>query len=165
MVLVEGLTEIRPVNAIPPVAGLLFGPIGAFACGIGNLAADFAGTFSNNSILGFIGNMLAAYLPYRLWHWRSRESPNLHSMENILWYCVINLITSLVVSSFLFTGVFLLSGMWIKNIFVYTFFNNLVFSIGFGMPLFIILTCEEVGMECCPAPQIRNRKIRMGGKK
>ena len=66
MVLVEGLTEVRPVNAIPPVAGLLCGPVGAAACGIGNLLADMAGTFSASSLLGVIGNFLAAYMPYRL---------------------------------------------------------------------------------------------------
>ena len=68
MVLVEGLTEIRPVNAIPPVAGLLFGPVGAAACGIGNVLADLAGTFSPYSVLGLVGNFMAAYFPYRLRH-------------------------------------------------------------------------------------------------
>lgn len=34
MVLVEGLTEVRPVNAIPVVAGLTCGMIGALACGM-----------------------------------------------------------------------------------------------------------------------------------
>jgi len=45
MVLVEGLTEVRPANAIPPVAGLAFGPIGGLACGLGNLVADLFGSF------------------------------------------------------------------------------------------------------------------------
>ena len=64
MTLVEGLTEIRPVNAIPIIAGLLFGPIGAFGCAAGNLIADFFGTLSRVSWLGMLINFMAAYLIY-----------------------------------------------------------------------------------------------------
>ena len=66
MVLIEGFTEVRPVNAIPPVAGLICGSWGALACGFGNLIADLFGTFNGSSVLGFFGNMAGAYLPYRL---------------------------------------------------------------------------------------------------
>ena len=45
MVLIEGLTEVRPVNAVPVVVGLLFGPAGAWGCALGNLVADLFGTF------------------------------------------------------------------------------------------------------------------------
>ena len=56
MVLIEGFTEVRPVNAVPVVVGLLLGPAGAWGCAIGNLIADLFGTFSKASLLGFIGN-------------------------------------------------------------------------------------------------------------
>lgn len=66
MVLVEGFTEVRPVNALPPIAGMICGPLGALACGVGNMIADLFGTFNGTSVLGFFGNMAAAYLPYRM---------------------------------------------------------------------------------------------------
>ena len=82
MVLVEGFTEVRPVNALPPIAGMICGPLGALACGVGNMIADLFGTFNGTSVLGFFGNMAAAYLPYRLWHIYSDEQPNLHKNIN-----------------------------------------------------------------------------------
>ncbi len=148
MVLVEGLTEVRPVNAIPPVAGLVCGPVGAFACGIGNLLADMAGTFSNTSVLGVIGNFMAAYLPYRLWYLFSDERPNLHSNRNILRYCAISLVAAMTVSWILSFGMYVFWGVWIEEIYTYVFLNNFGFSIGLGLPILIILTSDSVRIEC-----------------
>ncbi len=153
MVLVEGLTEVRPVNAIPPVAGLLCGPVGAMACGIGNLIADMAGTFSISSVLGFIGNFMAAWIPYRLWHFFSEERPNLHSGKNIFHYCLICLSGAMTVAWILSFGLYLLQGIWIRQIYTYVFFNNIGFSIGLGMPVLIMLTSDSVGMKGCDAPE------------
>ena len=149
MVLVEGLTEVRPVNAIPPVAGLICGPVGAAACGIGNLLADMAGTFSASSAIGVIGNFLAAYLPYRLWYLFSDEEPNLHSGRNIAKYCMISAICAMTVSWILTFGLYILQGVWMEQIYVYVFFNNVGFSVGLGMPLFIILTSDSIRIKCC----------------
>lgn len=85
MVLVEGFTEVRPVNAVPVVVGLLLGPAGAWGCAIGNLIADLFGTFSKASFLGFWGNFLAAYLPYQIWHTlKPGERPNVKPSLNLL---------------------------------------------------------------------------------
>ncbi len=158
MVLVEGLTEVRPVNAIPPAAGLLFGPVGALACGIGNLLADMAGTLSAGSVLGVIGNFTAAYLPYRLWYLRSEEKPNLHSGKNIIKYIVISAVSAVTVASILFFGLYVLQGVWMEQIFIIVFFNNLGFSIGLGMPIIIILTSEGINVDCCPPPGKKMRR-------
>ena len=37
-----GMSEIRPVNVIPAPVGLVFGPVGALACALGNLLGDIA---------------------------------------------------------------------------------------------------------------------------
>lgn len=153
MVLVEGLTEVRPVNAIPPVAGLLCGPVGAMACGIGNLIADMAGTFSDSSVLGFIGNFMAAWIPYKLWHLFSKEQPNLHSGKNIFQYCLVCFLGAMTVAWILSFGLYLLQGIWIRQIYTYVFFNNIGFSIGLGMPVLIMLTSDSVGVEGCNAPE------------
>jgi len=148
MVLVEGLTEVRPVNAVPPVAGLILGPFGGVACGLGNLAADLFGTFDLTSVLGVIANFIAAYLPYRLWHLFSVEKPNLHSRKNIFLYIVICLISAFTVAWFLSFGLYTFFGMWVKEIYVYVFFNNFGFSVAFGMPLLIIMTSDSVEIDC-----------------
>ena len=155
MVLVEGFTEVRPVNAIPPVAGLAFGPIGGIACGIANLFADLFGSFGRSSILGVIGNFVAAYLPYRLWHLFSSEPPNLHCRKNILLYLIICLISAFTVAWFLAFGLYTFFGLWIEQIYNYVFFNNFGFSMIFGMPLLIVLTSDSVMITCRkPLPYI-----------
>lgn len=164
MVLVEGFTEVRPVNAIPPIAGMMFGPIGALACGIGNVIADLFGTFNATSILGLFGNFAAAYLPYRMWHIYSDEEPNLHKNKNILKYALICFTAALSVSWFLGLGLYYFFRTWVEQIYTYIFFNNFGFSIGLGMPLFIMLSSEDVNIQCAPKPKkyliLRNETLR-----
>ena len=147
MVLVEGFTEVRPVNAVPPVAGMIFGVWGSLACGIGNLISDLFGTFNATSVLGLIGNFIAAYIPYRLWYIYSAEQPNLHTNINILKYTLICFSAALSVSWLLGFGLYYLFGSWIESIYTYIFFNNFGFSIGLGMPLFIMLTSDDIKLE------------------
>lgn len=164
MVLVEGFTEVRPVNALPPVAGMIFGPTGALACGVGNVIADLFGTFNATSLLGLFGNFAAAYLPYRMWHIYSDEEPNLHKNGNILKYVLICFTAALSVSWFLGLGLYYFFGTWVEQVYAYVFFNNLGFSIGLGMPLFIMLSSEDVKMRCAMGPKrywiLRNKKLR-----
>lgn len=163
MVLIEGLTEVRPVNAIPPVAGLVCGPIGALACGVGNVVADLVGTFDWTSLLGLGSNMLAAYIPYRLWHIYSEEAPNVHTTRNILLYVMISFVAALAVAWSLCFGLYYCFGQWMEQIYTYIFFNNLGFSITLGLPVFIILTSDEIRVSCAGKPRYRllkNRKLR-----
>jgi energy-coupling factor transport system substrate-specific component len=67
-VIIPGITEIRPVNAFPICFGLLFGSVGALACGLGNFIGDLiGGTLTPGSIGGFIGNYAMAYVPFKVW--------------------------------------------------------------------------------------------------
>ncbi len=68
LVLVPGITEVRPANVFPPVFGLLFGPAGAWGSAIGNLIGDiFGGTMGIGSIFGFFGNFFLGFVPYKMW--------------------------------------------------------------------------------------------------
>ncbi|MBS3753307.1 MAG: QueT transporter family protein [Anaerolineales bacterium] len=68
IVLVPGITEVRPANVFPPVFGLLFGPAGAWGSAIGNLIGDiFGGTLGVGSIFGFFGNFFLGFVPYKMW--------------------------------------------------------------------------------------------------
>ena len=73
LVLIPGLTEMRPAAAIPLVAGLLFGPAGAVGAALGNLLGDFFGTRGWGSLFGLGGNFLLGYIPYRLVRASDRE--------------------------------------------------------------------------------------------
>ena len=66
--IVPGYTEFRIADFIPPLAGVLFGPAGAWGAAFGNLGADFFGTLTLNSAFGFVGNFLFAYVAYRIWN-------------------------------------------------------------------------------------------------
>lgn len=148
MVLIEGFTEVRPVNAVPVVVGLLLGPAGAWGCGIGNLVADLFGTFSKASILGFIGNFIAAYLPYKLWHYAGRvETPNVKSYRNIVKYLSITAVAALATALIIACGLDMLFGMWMPKIFWIILLNDFGFPILIGLPVFIVLTSEESNLK------------------
>ena len=157
MTLVEGLTEIRPANAIPLIAGLLCGPAGALGCAAGNLIADLFGSLSRASVLGIIGNFIAAYLPWRLWHALSNEKPNVHTYKNLALYTVLSFVSALTVAWILGFGLELFFNRWIENIYRYVFLNNFAFSLGLGLPLFIVLTSDSVNVEPCDPPEFSKK--------
>lgn len=160
MTLIKGFTEVRPVNAIPMAAGLMFGPVGALGCAFGNAAADFFGTFDRTSILGFTGNFIAAYLPYRMWHVFSGEKPNMHTCKNILIYIILSAVSGMAVAYILAFGLEIFFGLWIKTLYIYVLCNDVGFSVFLGMPLLIVFTSDSVNMKCAPAPrQVLPRKI------
>ncbi len=160
MVLIEGFTEVRPVNAVPVVAGLLLGPAAAWGCGIGNLIADLFGTFTKGSLLGFIGNFLAAYLPYKLWHISgSKEMPNVKSYKNIIKYILISTIAAIASAIIIACGWDFLFGMWMPNLFWIIIFNDVGFPLLIGLPVFIVLTSEESKLKITmPIRSLRNHK-------
>jgi energy-coupling factor transport system substrate-specific component len=66
-VVIPGVTEVRPANAIPIVFSLLFGPAAAWGAAFGNLIGDSFGTLGPGSAFGFVANFLYGYVPYRIW--------------------------------------------------------------------------------------------------
>ena len=164
MVLVEGFTEVRPVNTIPPIAGLICGPVGALAVGVGNLIADLFGTLSASSVLGFFGNMVAAYLPYRLWHIYSQEEPHVHCGKNLIRYVLICFSAAVTVAWILGFGLYYFFGQWIEEIYTYVAYNNFGFSVGLGLPLFIMLTSDDIKVRCAPGSGkyrlLKNQRLR-----
>lgn len=165
MVLVEGFTEVRPAGAIPLLAGLVCGPIGAIACGFGNSVADLFGTFNLTTLLGLVGNGGGAWLSWRLWHIYRHEAPNVHNNRNILFYIFISLVTALAIAWICGFGLYYLFGSWMDTVYIYIFFNNFGFSVALGLPIFIMLTSDEVDVQCCPPPKrwliLRNARLRI----
>ncbi len=148
MVLIPNLTEVRPVNAIPVVAGLLLGPAGAWGCALGNLVADLFGTFSIASVFGFLGNFTAAYLSYKIWHMRGKgEAPNVKTTKNIGKFILIAALSSLCVATILSLGLDALNIVWGESLFIIVFLNDLGFSLFLGLPVFIVLTSDQINLK------------------
>ncbi len=101
IVIVPGVTEIRPANVFPPIFGLLFGPAGAWGSAIGNLIGDiFGGTLGPGSIFGFFGNFALAYVPYKMWGAmfglvpKDDPSPTTNTLSKLIAFEIILLVAS-----------------------------------------------------------------------
>ena len=164
MVLVEGFTEVRPANAIPMISGYLFGPFGAIGCAVGNLIADFFGTLNLTSLLGVVGNFMAAYVPYRMWYAISREKPNVHSWKNILIFLWTAYVSALVCAWILGFGLELFFSTWIDTIYKYVLLNNFGFSIALGLPVFILTTSDSIHLSLHEPTRIEKPHVFKGGK-
>lgn len=68
LAVLPGFSSIRPANVIPIVAGVLFGPAGAWGAMFGNVIGDvIGGTWSAGSYFGAVGNFFTGFIAYRLW--------------------------------------------------------------------------------------------------
>ncbi len=108
-IIIPGVTEVRPANAIPIVCALLFGPAAAWGSAFGNLIGDFFGTLGPGSIFGFIGNFLYAYVPYRLWgvHRLARRDTEL-VMSKRLWLVLYPLVAAVAIIAVKLVGGYLI---------------------------------------------------------
>lgn len=162
MILVPSFTEVRPVNSIPVPGGLMFGTTAALACAFGNLAADCMGHLMPSSSLGFIGNFVAAFLPYRLWYIYRDEKPNVHSLRNLLLYVWITFVSALSVSWIIGSGLWVIFDVWTETLSEYIFLNDFIFPLIFGLPVFIVMTAPMVNVRCVPG---KMSLIKMSVKK
>ena len=141
----EGLSKARMENSIPMVAGIFFGPVGALACTLGNLISDIYSKLGRTLILGTIANFVAAYIPYRMWYAFSGKRLHVHSMKNLLLYIWSAGLSSLACSCVLTFGLEIFFSRWYNLLFQEIFINNFLFSMIFGLPIFIVLTTEKTG--------------------
>lgn len=142
----EGYSEIRPENLFPIVGGLLLGPLGALSCAIGNFLGDllWIQEYRLTTIPGFAANFIAAFIPYMIWRSFSDESPNVHSWKNLGLFAFGSFLGNLASAWILNVGTQLFAGTWYESLMQASFVNNTIFSIAFGLPLFIVLTSEKI---------------------
>ena len=69
------------------------------------------------------------------------------SAANMAIYFLLTAISALAVAVFLACGLDVFLGMWIPDIFYIVFFNDLGFPLVIGLPVFIVLTCDEHQLE------------------
>ncbi len=137
--LIPGFAELRPANAIPIVASLLFGPAAAWGAGIGNIIGDCFGTLGPASVFGFLGNFLFGYVPYLLWgqlgFLSSGKEPVVRSWWQGCEYGLICVVASGVCAGVIAWGVELLGFLPFAILAPAIFFNNVVMGMMLGPPL------------------------------
>jgi energy-coupling factor transport system substrate-specific component len=162
MTLVEGFTEVRPVNAVPVIAGLLFGPAGAWGCAAGNVIADLFGDFSIYSILGFFGNFAAAYVPYRLWHIvRGSEKPNVKTHGNLMLYVYLSAMGAMTTGIIIGCGLDVFFHYWSWQLFFIIICNDFLFPIFLGLPVLIVLTSDDHQFQTYAKASARRKNVAL----
>ena len=138
----DGYSSVRPENFIPITSGILFGPVASLACGLGNLISDRFSSFGWTTILGFFANFLAAYLPYKLWRAAAGRKIDAHSVRRLLLFVWAALLSCASVAVFLNYGLEIFFDIWQPKLALGIMYNNFLFSLMFGLPLFIVRTSE-----------------------
>ena len=143
-----GYSQIRPVNAIPAPVGLVFGPVGALACALGNLLGDLPqiSNYHGAVVLGVVGNFLSAYIPYKVWRAIDSDVVSVHSWRQIGLYVWSTVLSCLSCALMLGFGLSVFFGQWYGEIVAGIFFNNLTFSLALGLPVLIVLTSTDFGL-------------------
>ena len=141
--LIPGFSELRPANAIPVVASLLFGPAAAWGAGIGNVIGDCFGTLGPASLFGFVGNFFYGYVPYLLWghmgFLSSKREPMVQSWRQGLEFVIVCLVASLICAATVGWGVEWLGLLPFAVLAPAVFFNNMVMTLVLGPPLLLFL--------------------------
>jgi energy-coupling factor transporter ATP-binding protein EcfA2 len=141
--LIPGYSELRPANAIPLVASLLFGPVAAWGAAFGNLIGDCFGTLGPGSVFGFIGNFCYGLVPYLLWGrlgpLSSGADPVPRSVAQIFELAVVGLAASLACAAAVAWGVDLLGLLPFRILAPAIFLNNAVMGSLLAPPLLLFL--------------------------
>lgn len=141
--LIPGFTELRPANAFPVVASLLFGPAAAWGSGIGNVIGDCFGTLGPASLFGFLGNFAYGYVPYLLWGrlgpLSSRREPVLRSWRQTVEFGLVALAAALACAVIVAWGVDLLGFLPFRILAPAILLNNFLMAVLLAPPLLAFL--------------------------
>jgi energy-coupling factor transport system substrate-specific component len=84
----ESAEYLRIAMCIPVAFSFMFGPAAAWGAAFGNLILDVStAPISWITPVGFLGNFLIAYLPYKLWSKITLEKPDLKSVKKLGLFC------------------------------------------------------------------------------
>ena len=143
LVIIPGITELRPANVFPIIFGLMFGPAGAWGAAIGNLIGDFFGTLGPGSIGGFVGNFYLGFVTYKMWGAmlpkKDAAVQNVNTWQRFAAYVLVSLLAAVA------CGVII--GWWLDVLGMVPFsflstvisFNNFLHELILGPPLLLLL--------------------------
>lgn len=145
IVIVPGITEVRPANVFPVIFGLLFGPAGAWGSAIGNTIGDWlGGTLGWGSIFGFFGNFFLGFIPYKMWGAlglvpKSDISQNTNTLSKLIAYTII-VITAAAACAIIIAWYLDLAGLVPFAFLAITItLNNAIITLVLGPPLLLLL--------------------------
>ena len=148
MNLIPGFTDIRPVQALGPIYGIFFGPLGCLASACGNLAGDaIDDALRWTSIAGFAANFLGPLLVWMYWTRISRTPFSLRTGRDLLKHCLVLVAMAALEDAIIAPAVALVYPDVDVAFFAAAVFGNTAgFPILLGIPLSILLQ-EEMGLE------------------
>ncbi len=148
MNLIPGFTDIRPVQALGPIYGVFFGPLGCLASACGNLAGDaIDDALRWTSIAGFAANFLGPLLVWLFWTRISRTPFSLRTGRDLLRHCLVLVAMAALEDAIIAPAVALVYPDVDVAFFAAAVFGNTAgFPILLGIPLSILLQ-EEMGLE------------------
>lgn len=145
IVIIPGITEVRPANVFPIIFGLMFGPAGAWGSAIGNTIGDLVGgTLGWGSIFGFIGNFFLGFIPYMLWSTlglvpRTDVSQNTNSLRKLLAYIIITIVSAAACAIFIAWFLDLTGQIPFAFLAIVITLNNAIIELVLGPPLLLLL--------------------------
>ena len=147
MNLIPGFTDIRPVQALGPIYGVFFGPLGCLASACGNLAADaLDDALRWTSIAGFAANFLGPLLVWAYWTRVSRTPFSLRTARDLLKHSFVLVVMAVLEDAIIAPAVALVYPEVDVALFAAAVFGNTAgFPIFLGIPLSILLQ-EEMGL-------------------
>jgi len=141
--IIPGFVELRPANAVPIVASLLFGPVAAWGAAFGNVIGDCFGTLGPGSLFGFLGNFCYGYVPHllrgHLGVLSSERGPTPSSWRQIIEFMVICSVASMACALVIGWGVDLLGLLPFWIVVPPIFLNNFLMGVLLAPPLLFFL--------------------------
>jgi len=145
IVLIPGITEVRPANVFPIIFGLMFGPAGAWGSAIGNTIGDLVGgTLGWGSIFGFFGNFMLGFIPYKMWCAlglvpKTDVSQNTNSWKKLVAYIIITIVSAAACAIIIAWYLDLIKLVPFAILGVTITLNNAIIELVIGPPLLLLL--------------------------
>jgi len=139
IVILPGVTEVRPGMVLPIVFSILFGPAAAWGTAIGNTMGDMFGSLGPGTLFGFLGNLLYGFIPYRVWEvWRG-GAPDFRRVTGWAVYLLAALASSAACALAIGWGIHLLRLFPFVTTAGIILVNNLLVGLLLGPPLLVAL--------------------------
>ncbi len=146
IVLIPGITEVRPANVFPINFGQMFGPAGAWGSAIGNTNGDLVGgTLGWGSIFGFFGNFMLGFIPYKMWGamWglvpKRDISQNTNSWNKLVAYIIITIVSAAACAIIIAWYLDLAGLIPFAALAIIITLNNAIAELVLGPPLLLLL--------------------------
>ena len=148
MTLIPGFSDVRPVNALFPIYGIFFGPMGCIVFALGNLIGDiFDDALRWSSLAGFSANFFGPFFTWSIWQTFGRHPFALRTIPDILFHTFVIVFVAIIETAIITPSVaYAYPDVYAKLFALSVFLNTSIFPLVFGIPFAIIMQ-EELGFK------------------